>query len=733
MSDVRFWVKRYLDEGFGRPHPIPKGEKGPRIRGWQNAAKVFDLDAFDEDSNVGTSLTGDLVDIDLDHPMAVKVAPRLLPRTERIHGRPGTGASHYWYRSTGVKAVQFKLPKSLVKAGEKDVLVEIRAGAGQQTLLPPSTHPSGELLAWDVDKSPTPFAGDGLHAHARGVATAALLAVVWGRGSRHVIARDAAGFLAGRDLDGRDIEDIIREAATAAGDDEVEDRVRAARDTVATFKAGGKTTGGPTLEAAIGKDAIDALLTWYGGNTAVHDGVVDELNKDRFGVRVGKDYVYGLEFEDRVVFQPARALFEEYANQKIKIGTKKVKEKDEESGRTSTREVAVYKSKFEIWREHPKKRTFRTVVFAPPPCPANPKDYNLWTGFAVAPLAPPEGADVQKWVKEQVTPKCYRYLELIHDVICSGNSDHYEYLLNLLALTVQQPGVPSEIAVSMKGEQGTGKGTFVRNFGKLFGRHYAHLDKTEHLAGKFNVALSGKVVIFADEAFFAGDKRDLGALKRLISEPTLAIERKGIDVIEEPNFVHLFMATNEDFSHQAGFNERRFFTVHVSDAHLQDHAYFASILAELQAGGYEALLTLLRQRPVTHDQVRKVPRTDELRVQQELSLPPEMKWWHGRLYHGELGQDGGWPEMIAPAEVYADYIRWCETMKITRRTSDIDLFRRTLKPWLGERVKMTGKMFRPLLPLDQARAKFDETTGSKGQWPRVEEPTTTPEVPNVPF
>jgi hypothetical protein len=38
--------------------------------------------------------------------------------------------------------------------------------------------------------------------------------------------------------------------------------------------------------------------------------------------------------------------------------------------------------------------------------------------------------------------------------------------------------------------------------------------------------------------------------------------------------MHLFMATNEDWAHQAGFKERRFFTLRVSDAHLQDHAYF---------------------------------------------------------------------------------------------------------------------------------------------------------------
>lgn len=65
--------------------------------------------------------------------------------------------------------------------------------------------------------------------------------------------------------------------------------------------------------------------------------------------------------------------------------------------------------------------------------------------------------------------------------------------------------------------------------------------KVDQIAGRFNSQLSAKVIVFADEAFFAGDKREAGALKRLITEPTLMIERKGIDSASEDNHVHLFI------------------------------------------------------------------------------------------------------------------------------------------------------------------------------------------------
>jgi len=648
----------------------------------------------------------------------------MLP-TPRRHGRPGVGTSHYWYVARGID----KSERWLDTDGK--VLVELRSTGGQ-TVVPPSLHPSGERLYWLIDGQTSDLPGEPppavepelLRLAARSTATAALLARHWPDGSRHIAARDVAGFLAARGLAAKEIEDIVRWAATIARDDEIEDRARVARDTVATFDNGGKTTGGPTLEASVGKDVVALLIKWYGSNTAVFDGLVDEMNRHRFGVRVGKDYVYGLETEDGVVFQPARSLFEEYANQRIKIG-KKVKAKDDE-GKATSHEVPTYRTKFEIWREHPKKRTYRRVGFWPPPLTCHEKDYNLWNGFSVMPLLPGDESarssrdKLREWADIEAKDKCSLYLQMIHEVICGGNQEYYDYLIKWMALTVQQPGIPIEVSVTMKGELGTGKGTFARIFGSLFGRHFTHLDRTEQLAGKFNAAISGKVVVFADEAFFAGDKKDLGSLKRLISEPTLAIERKGIDVTEENNCIHLIMATNNEHAHQAHFHERRFFTIEVSNAHRQDHHYFNAINKQMREGGREALLSYLMTRVVTHDEVRTVPMTDELRKQQEMSLTPEQRWWKDRLIAGELN-DEPWPNDVSPRTIHAEYLRWCDDMKINRRVTEIDMARRVLKTWLGKEYRPrqadgTRSSRRVLLPLKEAREAFDKMAGTITPW-----------------
>jgi Family of unknown function (DUF5906) len=53
--------------------------------------------------------------------------------------------------------------------------------------------------------------------------------------------------------------------------------------------------------------------------------------------------------------------------------------------------------------------------------------------------------------------------------------------------------------------------------------------------------------LFGDECYAPDDRGAEGQLKRLITEPTLQIEPKGRDPIEEPNRLHVVLASNADW------------------------------------------------------------------------------------------------------------------------------------------------------------------------------------------
>jgi hypothetical protein len=126
-------------------------------------------------------------------------------------------------------------------------------------------------------------------------------------------------------------------------------------------------------------------------------------------------------------------------------------------------------------------------------------------------------------------------------------------------------------------------------------------------------------------------------LKRLITEPTLSIECKGRDVIEEPNRLHVMLASNNDWVIPAGAHERRFVVQEVADTHRQDANWFGPVYKQLRSGGYEAMLFDLLNYDLDDWHPRQIVRTAALGEQQEKSLSPFDAWWLELLQTGVLG------------------------------------------------------------------------------------------------
>ena len=91
-------------------------------------------------------------------------------------------------------------------------------------------------------------------------------------------------------------------------------------------------------------------------------------------------------------------------------------------------------------------------------------------------------------------------------MIAGGDLEIASDVLRLMAWKVQHPGDRPEIALVLQGEKGCGKGILRHSFASLFGPHSQYISNPEHLTGRFNAHLEGKLVVYADEAFWAGDR-----------------------------------------------------------------------------------------------------------------------------------------------------------------------------------------------------------------------------------
>jgi len=196
--------------------------------------------------------------------------------------------------------------------------------------------------------------------------------------------------------------------------------------------------------------------------------------------------------------------------------------------------------------------------------------YNLWKGFSVEP-APGD------W--SLLRDHFYKVLD----------KDHADYFIRSMAWKVQNPGVPSRVAIVLRGKEGTGKGMGVTYFTDLFGKHGLRVHSMLHVAGRFNAHQRHLCVLFADEVHVVG-KDQVGTLKGLITEKNLPIEGKGVDVVNAENHITVYMVTNEHWAVPAGLDARRFAVFDVKDTVRGKREHFDAIDRQMRSGGLAAML-----------------------------------------------------------------------------------------------------------------------------------------------
>jgi Family of unknown function (DUF5906) len=273
----------------------------------------------------------------------------------------------------------------------------------------------------------------------------------------------------------------------------------------------------------------------------------------------------------------------------------------------------------ELWLKWQDKRNYRNgLTFDPSRVGNHDGYYNLFKGY--------------KTVARQ--GDCSKFLDYMRDIICSGNERNYKYLLALIAQMFQEPHLKPGVAVALRGDEGVGKSFFIEKLGYLMGPYYFKTSNPDYVFGKHNSQLENVLLNHLEEAVFAGSKKEDSQMKDLISSPTLEIDKKFMPMYRVPNHLHFFLSGNPDHLVRAGFESRRIFALHVSDAQKTITEYFAGIDHWFKKeGGAEALMYLF----LHHDwkaelaeigvkDLRNVPVTEELIYQRKQSASPIEKW-----------------------------------------------------------------------------------------------------------
>jgi hypothetical protein len=243
---------------------------------------------------------------------------------------------------------------------------------------------------------------------------------------------------------------------------------------------------------------------------------------------------------------------------KIALAGRWVEAENPKTGKVGKRDAAS------VWLESRARREVYGIQYCPNNIGLRQRHLNLWLG----------------WGLEPALGDCAIVIDHIEKVIAGGDTRKAGLLLDWCADIVQNPTRKPGVAVVLRGSEGSGKSVLGAILRRVLGPRnvLVNADK-DRLLGRFNSALAGKILIQAEETFFAGDARTADALKHLITGQTLEIELKFGRSFEIDSFHRLLITTNHKHVIQASSEARRFVVCDVSDARRGEAAYFDCLYA----------------------------------------------------------------------------------------------------------------------------------------------------------
>ncbi len=361
------------------------------------------------------------------------------------------------------------------------------------------------------------------------------------------------------------------------------------------------------------------------------------------------------------------------------------------------------------WIKHPDRRQYTRVIFDPGGTPEG--CFNLFRG----------------WPVQAIPGDCDLYLDHLKYVICAGNDENFRFLIALMAHSIQHPSERIGICIVMRGDEGTGKGTFAKEYGALFGPHFITISNGKHLVSHFNAHFQEVLIVFADEAFWAGDKECEGILKSLITDDKMMVERKGIDAQQVQNNLRFVIATNNSWAVPAGLKARRFLVLDVSDTRRQDTDYFGKIAKQMVSGGREALMHYLRNYDLSEIDLRQVPKTAALLDNKLQTLGVFERWLFDCLDAGCIGPYD-WHHRIATEQFYRLFVEGCRYHPSRSRPSEAQVGKK-LSEVLGQCMHKTRSRDCSMTAdrtyyynfdnLEECRKKFTSFMGQTIEWSPV--------------
>lgn len=299
------------------------------------------------------------------------------------------------------------------------------------------------------------------------------------------------------------------------------------------------------------------------------------------------------------------------------------------------------KSLTNLWLESPLRRTYLHEDCKPlAPNTVNPDNvFNTYQGLAITKEKAMALGNTDPTV----------LTNFIRDSWCDGDTGLFNHVLNYFAHLVQKPWVKMKSNLVLQGLEGVGKGMIVQLLGKIIGgEHFFQPSSQEDMFGQFNYLLDNRLLCFADEMFWGGDKKKAGQLKLLLTEDTRTSNCKHAPQRRTTNMINWIFSSNEDWVVPAGTRARRYTVCKVNDLLL---SYTDAQKKQLYDFCPYSFAKLLYSRNIEGWNPHQFYKTEGLKEQKILSMCAIHRWWMNKIEDNDL--DFG--NVASKDEIYRDF------------------------------------------------------------------------------
>ncbi|MEK6264736.1 MAG: DUF5906 domain-containing protein [Clostridium sp.] len=311
----------------------------------------------------------------------------------------------------------------------------------------------------------------------------------------------------------------------------------------------------------------------------------------------------------------------------------------------------------ETWTHSLDRREYDRVIFEPyliPPAEPDNINYNIFTGFQ---------HDYQNdfLVNNDIIKPI---LDHIMKVWCTNNHQIFLYIIGWFADIIKHPNKLSGIAVIIQGQQGTGKSSVANFIGNdvIGSKYYISTNNFDHVTGRFNGIIEGKLLILNDETSnFGGAIASNAKFKGVVTEEWQSIERKFHEIEKVRNCARQMITTNNKRCIKVEAPDRRMACFTANSIYKGNRPYFDKLHKSFNPLVANHFFHFLANWSEPWDK-SDIPMTNFRRELMTYELPTTLSFLLNEINLG-INEDGNqkilyYQNSNAIIEIYSNYELW---------------------------------------------------------------------------